>query len=1157
MAIVVTDQGISAIRNADAGGFLINLASFKLTSEENFTPEVTDESLVGAVIFSGDINEIEALGTNSVKLTLSLPKNFPLTGSVFLSELGIYLESGELFAHGKLATAFEKTAEFGFDIYVIVSAARLGDVIQVTDSLNCSIAATPHVRTLLPPMDSLKNVVSVLDELHDYRGRSTGSIAVKFGSGSLHWAFVGYTRMYSGFPGSVNSFSEFDLDIESDAGFWLNDNEIVIVQVISGPGAGQSRKVKYNKTSSFEVLEKPFTNLTDQSNISIWRSYENLLPTRSPAIPDYFVLQKGQNNWGEQIIESASGALRPYRFSLNGPGNNFITIPANIVSQLSIDTSADLVTVHKNGTLVSQNTYAVLYNGSGKPDRIQFNTVNTPSDVMDVLAFGYDESDGASLYWYEAEYDAVATTSFALPIIPEDTTGILAYLNGALQTDFTLVGANVVFNSPIVGKLCLLPFVNYEDMGIMPKLTRRITTAYAGQQSVDTFATIGAKKDTLVYVDKLYVPKSSYDIQDNRVIVFKTPLTSGVSVETFVYYSDIVSPTVISTTGRDSGPQWADPAGLNALSNSIEAFSYQGVTGAAITSFTTERVLNASYLLVFLDGSYQYPNKYVFTQFTDRSVIRLNEVMPAGMDVDIIAFKEVEGPGTKIEGVTNRFTLSSSSTYTIPLSADMLASSWMLFIGGVYQHRITYDLNHTTGMLTLYNVPAGMSGVECEFQYFTAVEEVGVRTDFGTFTSSLNTAVGRNRLAFPIDDVQDTLVFIGSVYQNKNQYVTEILNQGQLTGYVNYVPDTVVAENGTEVCTFSLRSDLPRSRLVLRSEFEECCESMWAAIEELGGETSATLTHTFVGAVGQTVFTVANTLTDHIAVIVRGSELSSDDYTKNGSTITLQGIYLEEPTTVIIRDFGLPGDGGGSAGGGSTKAHYFTALAGQTTFTVSEGLSDNIAVIVRGVEISLVDFIRSGSDIILQGMNLQEGTPVVIRDFGAFSDDGGGSSSYTLPIASSTVLGGVKVGLGLAIDPTGVLSATGGSSGEVIVGPAGPAGPPGPEGPAGPAGAAPAVGAVGSIAIMAWLPLTAWLGSSNPVTLLFGATAPGSRLRYSTTVPHSSGFGTITGFTSASQAPTSPEGTWECMGVASHYYWSDDCGGSGITYNPAMFRRIL
>ncbi len=42
---------------------------------------------------------------------------------------------------------------------------------------------------------------------------------------------------------------------------------------------------------------------------------------------------------------------------------------------------------------------------------------------------------------------------------------------------------------------------------------------------------------------------------------------------------------------------------------------------------------------------------------------------------------------------------------------------------------------------------------------------------------------------------------------------------------------------------------------------------------------------------------------------------------------------------------------------------------------------------------------------------------------------GGGGGSYTLPIASASTLGGVKVGSGLSIDNTGVLSATGGGGG--------------------------------------------------------------------------------------------------------------------------------
>lgn len=42
-----------------------------------------------------------------------------------------------------------------------------------------------------------------------------------------------------------------------------------------------------------------------------------------------------------------------------------------------------------------------------------------------------------------------------------------------------------------------------------------------------------------------------------------------------------------------------------------------------------------------------------------------------------------------------------------------------------------------------------------------------------------------------------------------------------------------------------------------------------------------------------------------------------------------------------------------------------------------------------------------------------------------------GASVYTLPIASPTTLGGIKVGTNLSIDGTGVLSATGGSGGDI------------------------------------------------------------------------------------------------------------------------------
>jgi hypothetical protein len=48
--------------------------------------------------------------------------------------------------------------------------------------------------------------------------------------------------------------------------------------------------------------------------------------------------------------------------------------------------------------------------------------------------------------------------------------------------------------------------------------------------------------------------------------------------------------------------------------------------------------------------------------------------------------------------------------------------------------------------------------------------------------------------------------------------------------------------------------------------------------------------------------------------------------------------------------------------------------------------------------------------------------------FTTLNTSGGGGGSYTLPVASGSTLGGIKLGTGLSIDGSGVVSVTGGSS---------------------------------------------------------------------------------------------------------------------------------
>lgn len=98
---------------------------------------------------------------------------------------------------------------------------------------------------------------------------------------------------------------------------------------------------------------------------------------------------------------------------------------------------------------------------------------------------------------------------------------------------------------------------------------------------------------------------------------------------------------------------------------------------------------------------------------------------------------------------------------------------------------------------------------------------------------------------------------------------------------------------------------------------------------------------------------------------------------------------------------------GGSGGGGSGGISIISPTTPVTGFGVGSILTTDGAYVT---ELAL---------------------PLIIDGNGGGSGGGGGGggsgTSYTLPIASPSVLGGVKIGSGLAIDGTGVLSATGGS----------------------------------------------------------------------------------------------------------------------------------
>ncbi len=268
---LATNSGLRHIADASAGGFLVNITDFKLTEETNFAPNVADTALVGSVAYKGKIIVIEALNGGLVKFVCEIPLGIPSIGILKFGEIGLYLSTGELFAHGKLDPVYPKSADLGLRINVIVGAINLGAVTNVTIADAQSIPSYPAVNILPDPLNLGENAISVLDGFVNSDNSNSPLVAAKYGPGGSLWGYSGMDRVFYGNPSAI-TLSTLQLPNNDTTDF--NQAEKVIIHITSGKSSGQSRRFYYDIPSKTftESENKPFLSVDDTSRIAIWRT---------------------------------------------------------------------------------------------------------------------------------------------------------------------------------------------------------------------------------------------------------------------------------------------------------------------------------------------------------------------------------------------------------------------------------------------------------------------------------------------------------------------------------------------------------------------------------------------------------------------------------------------------------------------------------------------------------------------------------------------------------------------------------------------------------------------------------------------------------------------------------------------------------------------
>lgn len=818
MPIVVVDNGIEDARRADLGGFLVSLDAFSISEATGVEVRSDRDKLVGPELYRGSILSIEAINRDSVRLTCAIPRDRPLTGQWNVTEIGIWNKNGRLFAHGVFAP-FPKSAEYGLKFYVYVTLGRLGDVINITNTDNYSLPSAARVASLQPPETVSQNTVVVMDSNSHQAEVDSGlpddssspDLAVKFGGDGDNWGFTGHTRIYTGTVTKVNSLRMFTLDPGS-FGFWLADNEIVIVSVVDGAGKGQSRKMKYNAAGkTFTSIDDAFKNFDVNSRIMLWRSHEAALPRRHPGIPDYFVLGHGRNTYGNTTVSIPATRLDPYLHVFTGTGTDGYTIPDNQLPLSRVQDKSFLIVQPENGPILRPDQYVLI----GNQLRIVGNLENGRRCC--VWAFAKSDSTGGLTRNQDVVRDSTGEAEYTLPTMPKDSNAVFIQdSTGKIysKSDFAVIGAKVVFASnsvPPVGRTITIVIAavatSYSQRGA---LTRSTSVAASATREVTAPRLISDKANAILIVNGSIVGHDRFSVAGDKITTIDT-IPAGASVDVIVFWYDDTT-SVTARSGYDTGPQWIDPAGEQGVPNRLIPGRVSYIAGVTIQSpsFPVDTVPDAEHLIVFVGQSYLPPTEYTY----DGQNIWPKEIVQTGTRVEVFCFRSVDHAGT--EAAPKLTNIRTTTSKTVQIHAGANTQSLIVTLGRVYIHSSQYTYNAATGALTFGNEVTVTPDVTVMAWSYADQNVTGKQVRMYHTLQAFVTGVNRYPLQGTLGAVQDVLPFM----------------EGELLGYTSW---TLTAQGGIYYQNFTytqpgwanqqmqsieFSSRIPQRRLVLRNELD-------------------------------------------------------------------------------------------------------------------------------------------------------------------------------------------------------------------------------------------------------------------------------------------------------------------------------------------------
>ncbi len=808
--LTITSAGLAAAANASINGFKISITRFSVTEHDltssNNSDLLSATELFGTAVYTAPINVVEIVGTSTVKLTLEIPKQVPRSGSWMLREMGVYLDTGELFAVGPLEPAYEKNNEYGIKVYAICQAQRLGEVVTVNLSQNHALPVVAKLSALPAPIDSENSVVAVLDESFcEYSHDFTSGIAVKSGPGLLHWAFPGYHRIYVGSIDTIVDQSTFKLPMVA-GGFWLKDDEVIISQIIAGAGYGQVRKLKYNlDTEKGTVTDIPFQHVDSTSIIALWRDTANQLPERKLSLPAYMVLGHGLNSW-QRISNPVIDLYTFESTSMTGTLNNESQAGSTIFEPAD---GSKTIFVWCNGKLMPENSYTLGWNLL----TVYGMAYGTKVDVL--ILRKVTSAIGGVLSAFEAKHTGDGqTTRFYLSVVPRSRDWVMVYIDDVFvhQSEYSFETTSILFSlAPNDGALIRIVQLGvYDDTAGSSEVTRTFRQIYPGDMLISLGTLPETPAQVLLFIDGKQYQQRDYQIVHDGIQLLSPPtFPGGLSyVDLFLMLPTTQTnnpyPTS-SVSGLNSGPVWIDPAGLEGPPNKLVPVTESVISDGATSAYRCARTTSRDYVLVFVDNQFVAPSEYSWSSDQYGGLVSLANPVPSGRLIDIVAFTEVTiDEGYSINCTTFNVMSSTDTVYQLYSVSD--PATVIVTVGGYYQHKRTYEID-TQNRIFFQGVQPGLN---IEVWQFQTTPHVGYRTTM-RYDSSSSLSANSYALTNIVERKENVLTFVGQLKYDNIQY--DINSTGNR---VSLNPNTA-----NPVTLVSFVSGMPKTRLITRDEYNQ------------------------------------------------------------------------------------------------------------------------------------------------------------------------------------------------------------------------------------------------------------------------------------------------------------------------------------------------